>query len=39
MHKIIVIGSGFAGLSASSFMAKAGWDVTLMENHLLPVGH
>ena len=40
MHKkkIIVIGSGFAGLSAASFMAKAGWDVTLLEKHLLPGG-
>ena len=32
--KLIVIGSGFAGLSAASFMAKAGWDVTVIEkNH------
>ena len=38
MQKIIVIGSGFAGLSAASFMAKAGWDVTLLEKHLLPGG-
>lgn len=29
--KVIVIGSGFAGLSAASFMAKAGWDVTVLE--------
>lgn len=31
--KVIVIGSGFAGLSAASFMAKAGWDVTVLEKH------
>ena len=38
MKKIIVIGSGFAGLSAASFMAKEGWEVTLLEKHLLPGG-
>jgi phytoene desaturase len=31
--KVIVIGSGFAGLSAASFMARAGWDVTVIEKH------
>lgn len=30
---VIIIGSGFAGLSAASFMAKAGWDVTVLEKH------
>jgi len=31
---IIVIGSGFAGLSAACSMAKGGWDVTVIEkNH------
>ncbi len=34
MKKAIVIGSGFAGLSAASFMAKAGWDVTMLEKHM-----
>jgi phytoene desaturase len=38
MKKAIVIGSGFAGLSAASFMAKAGWDVTVLEKHLQPGG-
>jgi phytoene desaturase len=38
MNKAIVIGSGFAGLSAASFMAKAGWDVTMLEKHLQPGG-
>jgi phytoene desaturase len=28
---VIVIGSGFAGLSAASFMAKSGWQVTVLE--------
>ncbi len=31
--RVIVIGSGFAGLSAASFMAKAGWDVTVIEKN------
>ncbi len=38
MKKVIVIGSGFAGLSAASFMAKAGWDVTLLEKINQPGG-
>ncbi|MEP6711311.1 MAG: phytoene desaturase family protein [Ferruginibacter sp.] len=38
MNKVVVIGSGFAGLSAASFMAKAGWDVTVLEKHNLPGG-
>jgi phytoene desaturase len=32
-RKVIVIGSGFAGLAAASFMAKAGWQVTVIEKH------
>ena len=36
--KAIVIGSGFAGLSAASFLAKAGWDVTVLEKHNQPGG-
>jgi len=35
---VIVIGSGFAGLSAASFMAKAGWEVTVIEKHPTPGG-
>jgi len=31
LKKIVIIGSGFAGLSAAAFMAKAGWDVTVLE--------
>ncbi len=38
MKKVIVIGSGFAGMSAASFMAKAGWDVTVLEKHDTPGG-
>jgi phytoene desaturase len=33
VKKAIVIGSGFAGLSAASFMAKNGWQVTVLEKH------
>jgi phytoene desaturase len=36
--KVIVIGSGFAGLSAASFMAKAGWEVTVLEKLSGPGG-
>lgn len=32
-EKLVVIGSGFAGLSAASFMAKEGWDVTVLERN------
>ena len=33
MKKVVIIGSGFAGLSAASFMAKAGWEVTVLEKN------
>lgn len=36
--KVIVIGSGFAGMSAASFMAKAGWQVTVLEKQATPGG-
>lgn len=36
--KVIIIGSGFAGLSAASFMAKAGWEVTVLEKNHTPGG-
>ncbi len=35
---IVVIGSGFAGLSAASFMAKKGWQVTVLEKNKTPGG-
>ncbi|HEX7845484.1 MAG TPA: phytoene desaturase family protein, partial [Chitinophagaceae bacterium] len=34
----IVIGSGFAGLSAASFLAKEGWSVTVIEKNDTPGG-
>ena len=37
-RKVIVIGSGFAGLSAACFMAKAGWQVTVLEKNASPGG-
>ncbi|MEN9599164.1 MAG: phytoene desaturase [Bacteroidota bacterium] len=36
--KAIVIGSGFAGLSAASFLAKNGCEVTIVEKHATPGG-
>jgi len=36
--KAVIIGSGFAGLSAASFMARAGWQVTVLEKHDMPGG-
>ena len=38
MKKVVIIGSGFAGMSAASFMAKAGWEVTVIEKHNMPGG-
>ncbi len=35
---VIIVGSGFAGLSAASFMAKAGWEVTVIEKNGGPGG-
>lgn len=34
----IVIGSGFAGMSAATFLAKQGWEVTVHEKHNQPGG-
>ena len=36
--KIAIIGSGFAGLSAACFMAKAGWKVVVLEKNEQPGG-
>ena len=30
---VIIIGAGFAGLSAAAFMAKAGWSVSVIEQN------
>ncbi|MGB5005463.1 MAG: phytoene desaturase family protein [Ferruginibacter sp.] len=38
MKKAVIIGSGFAGLSAACFMAKAGWHVTVLEKQSTPGG-
>ena len=38
MKKAVIIGSGFAGLSAACFMAKAGWKVTVLEKNGQPGG-
>jgi phytoene desaturase len=37
-HKTIVIGSGFAGLSAATCLADRGYDVTILEKHDIPGG-
>ncbi len=36
--RAIVIGAGFAGMSAATFMAKAGWEVHVLEKHATPGG-
>lgn len=36
--KVIIIGSGFAGLSAAACLAKAGYDVTILEKNEGPGG-
>ena len=38
MRKAIVIGSGFSGMATASFLAKDGWDVTVLEKHNQPGG-
>ncbi len=38
MKKIVVIGSGFSGLSTACFLAKAGCDVTVIEKNSQPGG-
>jgi phytoene desaturase len=38
MPQAVVIGAGFAGLSAASFLAQAGWQVTLLEKNAGPGG-
>jgi phytoene desaturase len=37
-NKALVIGAGFAGLSAASFLAKKGWSVTIIEKNEMPGG-
>ena len=36
--KVVVIGAGFSGMSVASFLAKAGYEVTILEKHAMPGG-
>ncbi len=36
--KVVVIGAGLSGLSAASFMAREGWEVTVLEKQAGPGG-
>jgi phytoene desaturase len=38
LKNVVIIGSGFAGLSAACFMAKEGWNVTVVEKQSMPGG-
>jgi phytoene desaturase len=38
LKKAVIIGSGFSGLSTASFLAKHGWEVTIVERHNTPGG-
>ena len=38
INRAVVIGSGFAGLSAACFLAKGGAKVTVLEKHSIPGG-
>ncbi len=38
LKKAIIIGSGFSGLSAATFLANAGWSVVLVEKKNMPGG-
>src|SRR5688572_12297012 len=38
MRRVAIIGSGFSGLSASCFLAAAGFDVTIVEKNNSPGG-
>ncbi len=36
---VVVIGAGLGGLSAASYLAKAGYAVTVLEHHAVPGGY
>ncbi len=36
--KVIIIGAGFAGLSSACYLAKSGYDVTILEKNDIPGG-
>ncbi|HEX8277527.1 MAG TPA: FAD-dependent oxidoreductase, partial [Segetibacter sp.] len=38
LKKVVIIGAGFSGLSAACFMAKAGWQVSVIEKHAIAGG-
>ena len=38
LKKVVIIGSGFSGLSAACFMAKEGWEVIVLEKQSSPGG-
>jgi phytoene desaturase len=38
LKNVVIIGSGFAGLSAACFMARAGWKVSVLEKQATPGG-
>ena len=38
MLKVVVIGAGISGLSAGIYAARAGFDVTILEQHNIPGG-
>ena len=38
MKRVIVIGAGFSGLSAASYLASSGYRVTLLEKNSIPGG-
>ncbi len=37
-NKVVIIGSGFAGLSSACYLAKEGFDVTILEKNKIPGG-
>ncbi len=38
MKKVVIIGSGFSGMSTASFMAQQGWEVVVLEKQSTPGG-
>jgi len=38
VKKVVIIGSGFSGMSTASFMAKNGWEVVVLEKQSMPGG-
>ncbi len=38
MFKVVIIGAGISGLSAGIYAARAGFDVTILEQHNIPGG-